>query len=156
VVSKEVGDVISLDIPTPPASRNSVSPLSEWDVPSNQSASNAINGPIQRAMSVSEKVVPKSVRTKFRQPSLSCARTTLSSRLSLEDNSAHSWESIPRGSFPGSHQTPSTVTDDGFSGSSSFSIPRDDASEILHSVGTGCDFLNSTSYHEQVCFSNPS
>ncbi|GJM91394.1 hypothetical protein PR202_ga07758 [Eleusine coracana subsp. coracana] len=147
-VSREVGDLISLDIPTPPASRSSISPLSEWDAPSRQCPSNAIDGQIQRSMSVSGKAVPKSVRTTFRLPSRSTARTTLS-RLVLEDNSAHSWDSIPRESFPGSQQTSSTVTDEGFSDSSSFSIPRDDVSEILHPVRAGCDLLNPVSYHEQ-------
>ncbi|GJN20051.1 hypothetical protein PR202_gb07377 [Eleusine coracana subsp. coracana] len=46
-VSRAVGDLISLDIPTPPASRSSISPLSEWDAPSRQCASNAIDGQIQ-------------------------------------------------------------------------------------------------------------
>ncbi|TVU02912.1 hypothetical protein EJB05_51563 [Eragrostis curvula] len=145
-VFREVGDLISLDVPTPPTSRSSMSPLSEWGVPPNQCASNAVDGRIQRSMSA--KVVPKSVRTTFRLPSRSTVRTTFS-RLSLEDNSVHSWDSIPRGSIPSSHQTSSTVTDEGHSDSSSFSTPRDDASQILHAVRAGHDLLNPASYHEQ-------
>ena len=100
---------------------------------------------------MSEKVVPASVRTSLRLPSQLSVRTTFSRR-SIEDKAANSWDSVPRGSFPSSHQASSTVTDEGFSDSSSFSTPRHDATEILPTVHAGCDLQNPALYREQVCF----
>ncbi|KAL6642740.1 hypothetical protein ACP70R_020921 [Stipagrostis hirtigluma subsp. patula] len=146
-VYREVDVPVTLDLPTPPANRSSISPLPEWGVQPNQYARNTVDGRIQRSMS--EKAVPKSVRTTSRRPSRLTVRTTALSRLSLEDTSVHSWDSVPRGSFPNSHQTSSTVTEEMLSDSSPFSVPRDDASEIPPPVRVGRDLLNPESYPEK-------
>ncbi|KAL6906438.1 hypothetical protein ACP4OV_004039 [Aristida adscensionis] len=143
-IFREVGVPVALDIPTPPATKSPVSPLSEWGAQPNKFASNVVDDRIQRS---SEKVVPKSVRTTSRRlPSRLTVPTTLS-RLSLEDTSVRSWDGVPRGSFPSSHRTSSTMIDDMLSDCSSLSVPRDDAAEILPSLG--CDILNSESYLEK-------
>lgn len=111
-----------------------------------------VDGHIQR--SISEKVVAASVRTSLRLPSRLSVRTTRS-RLTIKDDSANSWDSVPRGSFPSSHQASSTVTYEGFSDSSSFSTPSHDASETLPSVHEERDHQNPASYHEQVCLFRP-
>ncbi|KAG2539540.1 hypothetical protein PVAP13_9NG480014 [Panicum virgatum] len=131
---------------TPPATRSSMSTLSERGGQPNGYVSNAVDGHVQRSMS--EKVVPASVRTSLRLPSRFSVRTTFSRR-SIEDKAANSWDSVPRGSFPSSHQASSTVTDEGFSDSSSFSTPRHDATEILPTVHAGCDLQNPALYREQ-------
>lgn len=136
---------------TPSATSSSMSTLSEWGGQPNGYACNAVDGHIQRSMS--EKVVPASVRTSLRLPSQLSVRTSLSRR-SIEDTSVSSWDSVPRGNFPSSHQASSTVTDEGFSDYSSFSTPRRDASEILPLVHVGHNLQNS-SCHEQVCLLRP-
>jgi hypothetical protein len=98
--------------------------------------------------------VAASVRTSLRLPSRLSVRTNFS-RPSIEENSANSWDSVPRGSFPSSQQTSSTVTDEGISDSSSFSTPRHDVSEILPSVQEGRRLQYRASYREQVWFSDP-
>ncbi|XP_062206176.1 U-box domain-containing protein 33-like [Phragmites australis] len=145
ISAREAGAPVSRKTPPPPASRSSISNLSEWGGQPNGYASNGVDGHIQRSMS--EKVAPASVRTSLRLPSRLSVPTTLS-RLSIEDTS-RSWDSVPRGSFPSSHQASSTVTDEGFSDSSSFSMPRDDSSEILPSIHAGRDLPNQASYHDQ-------
>ncbi|PUZ40250.1 hypothetical protein GQ55_9G409600 [Panicum hallii var. hallii] len=137
----------SRDAATPPATRSSMSTSFERGGQPNGYVNNAVDGHVQRSMS--EKVVPASVRTSLRLPSRLSVRTTFSRR-SIEDKSANSWDSVPIRSFPSSHQASSTVTDEGFSDSSSFSTPRHDATEILPSVHAGCDLQNPALYREQA------
>nr|XP_034572176.1 U-box domain-containing protein 57-like isoform X2 [Setaria viridis]TKV95083.1 hypothetical protein SEVIR_9G337400v2 [Setaria viridis] len=146
IYTREAGAPVSHNAAALPASKSSISTLSEWGGQPNGYASKEVDGHIQRSMS--ENVVAASVRTSLRLPSRLSVRTTFS-RQSIEDNSANSWDSVPRGSFPSSHQTSSTVTDEGFSDSSSFSTPSHDASEILPSVHEGRHLQNPASYCEQ-------
>ncbi|CAL4915441.1 unnamed protein product [Urochloa decumbens] len=146
IYTREAGIPESGNAATPPASKSVVSTLSERGGQPNGYVSNAVDCHVQRSMS--EKAVPASVRTSLRLPSRLSVRTTRSMR-NVEDNIAHSWDSVPGRSFPSSHQASSTVTDEGFSDSSSFSTPRHNASEILPSVHAGCDLQNPASYHEQ-------
>ncbi|PVH32417.1 hypothetical protein PAHAL_9G395000 [Panicum hallii] len=137
----------SCDAATPPATRSSMSTSFERGGQPNGYVNNAVDGHVQRSMS--EKVVPASVRTSLRLPSRLSVRTNFSRR-SIEDKSANSWDSVPIRSFPSLHQASSTVTDEGFSDSSSFSTPRHDATEILPSVHAGCDLQNPALYREQA------
>ncbi|CAL4940500.1 unnamed protein product [Urochloa decumbens] len=146
IYTREAGVPESRNSATPPASKTLVSTLSERGVQPNGYVSNAVDCHVQRSMS--EKAVPASVRTSLRLPSRLSVRTTRSRR-NIEDDIANSWDSVPGRSFPSSHQASSTVTDEGFSDSSSFSTPRHNASEILPSVHVGCDLQNPASYHEQ-------
>ncbi|WVZ57562.1 hypothetical protein U9M48_007933 [Paspalum notatum var. saurae] len=145
IYTREAGAPVSHNAASTPVSRSSRSTLSEGGGQLNGYASNAVDGQIQRSMS--EKVVPTSVRTSLRLPSRLSVRTTLS-KLSIDDNSSNSWDSIPRGSFPSSHQASSTVTDEGFSDSSPIATPRHDGPSVS-SVHVGRDLQNPASYHEQ-------
>ncbi|CAN6288856.1 unnamed protein product [Urochloa humidicola] len=145
IYTREASFPDSLTAATPPASKSLVPTLSERGGQPNGYVSNVVDCHVQRSMS--EKAVP-SVRTSLQLPSRLSVRT-IRSRRNIEDNIANSWDSVPGRSFPSSHQASSTVTDEGFSDSSSFSTPRHNASEILPSVHTGCDLQNPASYHEQ-------
>ncbi|CAN6311999.1 unnamed protein product [Urochloa humidicola] len=146
IYTREAGVPESRNAATPLASKSLVSTLSETGGQPNSNVSSVVDCHVQRSMS--EKAVPVSVRTSLRLPSRLSVRTTRSRR-NIEDNIANSWDSVPGRSFPSSHQTSSTVTDEGFSDSSSFSTPRHNTSEILPSVHVRCDLQNQASNHEQ-------
>uniref|UniRef100_A0A0D9XM60 RING-type E3 ubiquitin transferase n=1 Tax=Leersia perrieri TaxID=77586 RepID=A0A0D9XM60_9ORYZ len=131
---------ISPNAQSPITSRGS-SNLSALGGTTNQTANNAVNGYIQRSMS--EKVVPAASRTSLQMHSRSTLQETIGS-LNMESTSVDSWDSIPRGNFPSSYRTSSTVTEELSSNSSSSGIPRDDISTLA-----SCDFSNSAPHHLQ-------
>ncbi|CAD6211975.1 unnamed protein product [Miscanthus lutarioriparius] len=92
ICTREAGALVH-SAATPPATTSSISTLSEWGGQPNGYACNAVDGHIQRSMS--EKVVPASVRTSLRLPSRLSVWTSLSRR-SIEDTSVSSWDSVPR------------------------------------------------------------